>query len=139
MGWGLVGAGCVWAASMVHWLAWGYMLEFEGLPVHLPLWVASVAFLGANALLAAQLVRALYSSKRVAPAVPAAPARSTSAGRRGGLGGASGSSGSGGGGGGGGGVCMLSFLDASLLAAWEPAPSPTGAPGGGGGRKLHNE
>jgi phosphatidylinositol glycan class M len=37
-----------WVAAQLHWLGWGYALEFQGLPVHLLLWGAGVVFLVAN-------------------------------------------------------------------------------------------
>jgi phosphatidylinositol glycan class M len=37
-----------WVAAQLHWLGWGYALEFQGLPVHLLLWGAGVLFLVAN-------------------------------------------------------------------------------------------
>ena len=37
-----------WVIAQLHWLLWGYLLEFQGLPVYLSLWFASLLFLGAN-------------------------------------------------------------------------------------------
>lgn len=55
----LVGAAAFWAAAQVTWLGWGYMLEFKGLGVYLPLWAASCVFLAAHtALLGALLATA---------------------------------------------------------------------------------
>ena len=39
----------LWQLAQVLWLAVAYLLEFRGVAVFLELWVASVAFLGANA------------------------------------------------------------------------------------------
>lgn len=41
-------AGTVWVVTQLHWLFWGYMLEFEGHGVHLMLWWAAAVFLVAN-------------------------------------------------------------------------------------------
>jgi phosphatidylinositol glycan class M len=41
-------AGIVWVVAQLHWLFWGYMLEFEGAAVHLALWWAGALFLIAN-------------------------------------------------------------------------------------------
>ncbi|GAQ78300.1 mannosyltransferase [Klebsormidium nitens] len=46
----------VWVAGQVHWLAWAYQLEFEGKPVYLQLWVASLVFFVANVWVLATLV-----------------------------------------------------------------------------------
>lgn len=45
----LQAAGAVWVAAQLHWLFWGYTLEFEGAAVHLALWWAGALFLVANA------------------------------------------------------------------------------------------
>jgi phosphatidylinositol glycan class M len=50
-------AAAAWAVLQLHWLAWGYAVEFAGRGAFLGLWAASVAFLAANAALAAALVR----------------------------------------------------------------------------------
>lgn len=55
---GLALAAAGWAAAQLHWLGWGYLLEFEGRPAHLALWAASVVFLVANAALVVALLRA---------------------------------------------------------------------------------
>jgi len=49
-------AAAAWALLQLHWLAWGYAVEFAGRGAFLGLWAASVAFLAANAGLAAALV-----------------------------------------------------------------------------------
>ncbi|KAK9092492.1 hypothetical protein Syun_027403 [Stephania yunnanensis] len=38
----------VWMGAQIHWLMWGYLLEFKGKNVFIPLWVASLLFLAAN-------------------------------------------------------------------------------------------
>lgn len=38
----------VWMGTQLHWLMWGYLLEFKGKNVFLPLWIASLLFLAAN-------------------------------------------------------------------------------------------
>lgn len=53
----LIVAIAAWFATELHWLLWGFMLEFKGLPVYLGLWGASCAFLAANAYLMTQLIR----------------------------------------------------------------------------------
>jgi GPI mannosyltransferase 1 subunit M len=53
----LVLAAAAWAVLQLHWLAWGYAVEFAGRGAFLGLWAASVAFLAANAALAATIVR----------------------------------------------------------------------------------
>jgi phosphatidylinositol glycan class M len=45
----LLAAGAAWVAAQLHWLLWGYLLEFQGRGVHLALWGAGAAFLAANA------------------------------------------------------------------------------------------
>lgn len=47
----LLWAGAAWVVLQLHWLLWGYMLEFEGRGVHLMLWFAGVLFLIANTVL----------------------------------------------------------------------------------------
>ena len=41
----------------MHWLGWAYLLEFEGRPVFLAVWAASIVFMAANAALLVQLLR----------------------------------------------------------------------------------
>jgi phosphatidylinositol glycan class M len=41
-------AGIMWVGTQLNWLFWAYLLEFEGLGVHLMLWFAGVLFLIAN-------------------------------------------------------------------------------------------
>nr|XP_010926890.1 GPI mannosyltransferase 1 [Elaeis guineensis] len=38
----------VWMGSQLHWLMWGYLLEFKGWSVFIQLWLASLLFLVAN-------------------------------------------------------------------------------------------
>ncbi|KAJ0969485.1 hypothetical protein J5N97_022362 [Dioscorea zingiberensis] len=38
----------VWMGSQLHWLLWGYLLEFKGLNVFIQLWLASLLFLATN-------------------------------------------------------------------------------------------
>ena len=45
-----------WVIAQLHWLQWGYLLEFQGLPVYLPLWFASLLFLGANTWVVVELM-----------------------------------------------------------------------------------
>ena len=44
-----LGALALWQLAQALWLAVAYLLEFRGVAVFFELWVASVAFLGANA------------------------------------------------------------------------------------------
>ncbi|PON39285.1 Mannosyltransferase, DXD [Parasponia andersonii] len=41
----------VWVGAQLHWLMWGYFLEFKGKNVFLQLWMASILFLAANSYL----------------------------------------------------------------------------------------
>lgn len=34
--------------AQIHWLMWGYLLEFKGKNVFVQLWLASIIFLAAN-------------------------------------------------------------------------------------------
>ena len=43
---------------MAHWLGWAYLLEFQGVRVHLAVWGASLAFLAAHAWLLCELLAA---------------------------------------------------------------------------------
>eukprot|EP00897_Mesotaenium_endlicherianum_P002711 jgi/Mesen1/2468/ME000158S01658 len=47
----------LWVAAQLHWLFWGYLLEFEGRNVLLPLWMASIVFFAANVFVLGQLIR----------------------------------------------------------------------------------
>ncbi len=38
----------VWPLALCHWLAWAYMLEFQGQPVHLFVWLAGLLFFFTN-------------------------------------------------------------------------------------------
>ncbi|CAH2050256.1 unnamed protein product [Thlaspi arvense] len=38
----------IWMGAQIHWLMWGYLLEFKGKHVFIPLWAASLIFLAAN-------------------------------------------------------------------------------------------
>lgn len=46
-----------WVAAQLHWLLWGYLLEFQGLGVFLGLWFASLVFLAANTWLMVTLLQ----------------------------------------------------------------------------------
>ncbi|KAJ6802174.1 GPI mannosyltransferase 1 [Iris pallida] len=46
--WGGLMCTLVWMGSQIHWLMWGYLLEFKGQNVFLQLWLASLMFLAAN-------------------------------------------------------------------------------------------
>ncbi|CAI0398483.1 unnamed protein product [Linum tenue] len=53
------GLSCVglWMGAQLHWLLWGYLLEFRGQNVFLQLWMASLVFLLANAAVMAVFIR----------------------------------------------------------------------------------
>jgi len=53
---GLAAAAAAWVATQLHWLGWGYALEFGGARAFLGLWAASGAFLAANAALMVALM-----------------------------------------------------------------------------------
>ncbi|XP_008447908.1 GPI mannosyltransferase 1 [Cucumis melo] len=38
----------IWTGAQLHWLMWGYLLEFKGKNVLIQLWLASILFLAAN-------------------------------------------------------------------------------------------
>ncbi|CAN0923423.1 GPI mannosyltransferase 1 [Linum grandiflorum] len=47
----------VWMGAQMHWLLWGYLLEFRGRNVFLQLWVASLVFLAANTFVMVVFIR----------------------------------------------------------------------------------
>jgi hypothetical protein len=53
-----------WLMAHLHWLFWAYCLEFEGLPVHLVLWIASLLVTMANAGLLCSLINAFQAPDR---------------------------------------------------------------------------
>ncbi|XP_031483461.1 GPI mannosyltransferase 1 [Nymphaea colorata] len=59
--WGLTCLAC-WVGAQVHWLMWGYLLEFKGQNVFLLLWLSSVLFLAANAFVLVMLIINHYYS-----------------------------------------------------------------------------
>ena len=46
-----------WVATQLHWLFWGYQLEFRGQPVHLIIWASGLAFMVANAVLIIEVLK----------------------------------------------------------------------------------
>ena len=54
---GILQAIGVWVTAQAHWLAWAYMLEFEGMAVHLQVWLASIAMCAATVYLMKELIR----------------------------------------------------------------------------------
>ena len=63
----LLRAGACWVLAVAHWLGWAYLLEFQGLPMHLGVWAAGVVSLAANVglLCALQTVLRPRSAKRL--------------------------------------------------------------------------
>ncbi|KAI3875807.1 hypothetical protein MKX03_023730 [Papaver bracteatum] len=47
----------VWMCAQVHWLMWGYLLEFKGKNVFIQLWLASILFLAANTWVLVMVIR----------------------------------------------------------------------------------
>ncbi|XP_077253327.1 mannosyltransferase family protein isoform X4 [Tasmannia lanceolata] len=47
----------VWMGAQIHWLMWGYFLEFKGKNVFIQLWLASVLFLVANTWVLIMIIR----------------------------------------------------------------------------------
>lgn len=41
-------ASIMWPLALCHWLAWAYLLEFQGLPVHMFVWIAGLLFFFTN-------------------------------------------------------------------------------------------
>ncbi|KAL9242493.1 hypothetical protein vseg_016485 [Gypsophila vaccaria] len=46
-----------WMGTQLHWLMWGYLLEFKGWNVFLQLWIASLLFLAANSVVLISIIR----------------------------------------------------------------------------------
>jgi Mannosyltransferase (PIG-M) len=69
-------AAATWAAAAAHWLAWAYLLEFRGAPVHLAVWAAGLVFLAINVALLCNLAAGFTQPSRVVQgAASAAPDR----------------------------------------------------------------
>lgn len=49
-GWstGIMMPGILWVLAQLHWLAWAYLLEFQGKSVHLQVWGASIVMFAAS-------------------------------------------------------------------------------------------
>lgn len=56
-GQGALRAIVLWAIAQVHWLAWAYLLEYEGRAVYLQLWIASVVMCFATVYLMVKLMQ----------------------------------------------------------------------------------
>ncbi len=56
---GVLWAVAAWMLAAGHWLAWAYLLEFQGIPAHMGVWAAGVAFVAANVTLLCKLHTAL--------------------------------------------------------------------------------
>lgn len=54
---GISRAAGAWMMAQAHWLSWAYMLEFEGMAVHLPLWLASIVMCVGTVYLMKELIR----------------------------------------------------------------------------------
>uniref|UniRef100_A0A7N0V9Q9 GPI mannosyltransferase 1 n=1 Tax=Kalanchoe fedtschenkoi TaxID=63787 RepID=A0A7N0V9Q9_KALFE len=46
-----------WMGAQMHWLMWGYLLEFKGKNVFLQLWMANLVFLAANTFVLITIIR----------------------------------------------------------------------------------
>lgn len=46
-----------WMGTQLHWLLWGYLLEFKGKNVFLQLWIGSLLFLAANIFVLVAIIR----------------------------------------------------------------------------------
>ncbi len=46
----------LWVLAQLHWLAWAYLLEFQGKSVHLEVWCASMVMFAANIYLMCQTI-----------------------------------------------------------------------------------
>lgn len=46
-----------WMGTQLHWLLWGYLLEFKGKNVFLQLWIAGLLFLAANTYVLLAIIR----------------------------------------------------------------------------------
>ena len=53
-----MGAALVWAGAMAHWLAWAYLLEFQGQHLHLAVWAASLLLFAAHVWLICEVLAA---------------------------------------------------------------------------------
>ena len=47
----------LWVLPQLHWLLWGYLLEFQGTAVHLQVWCASVVVLAGNVCLMSYFIK----------------------------------------------------------------------------------
>ncbi|KAI3973677.1 hypothetical protein MKW92_039224 [Papaver armeniacum] len=47
----------IWMCAQIHWLMWGYLLEFKGKNVFIQLWLASILFLAANTWVLVMVIR----------------------------------------------------------------------------------
>ena len=54
----VVFATLIWLIAQLHWLAWAYALEFKGAQVFESVWLASIAFFGANIWLLLNIIAA---------------------------------------------------------------------------------
>ncbi|KAF3434779.1 hypothetical protein FNV43_RR21865 [Rhamnella rubrinervis] len=63
------GLSCIilWVGAQLHWLMWGYMLEFKGKNVFLQLWIGSMLFLAANTYLLVSVIHHHKYSPVLAP------------------------------------------------------------------------
>ena len=54
---GIVWPSLLWVLPQLHWLLWGYLLEFQGKAVHLQLWFASIVMLTGNIRLMSHFIK----------------------------------------------------------------------------------
>lgn len=47
----------LWVGAQLHWLFWGYQLEFKSQAVHLYIWAAGIVFMAANTLLIIEVLK----------------------------------------------------------------------------------
>ncbi|XP_026396957.1 GPI mannosyltransferase 1-like isoform X1 [Papaver somniferum] len=47
----------IWMCAQIHWLMWGYLLEFKGKNVFIQLWLGSILFLAANTWVLVMVIR----------------------------------------------------------------------------------
>ncbi|XP_039124770.1 GPI mannosyltransferase 1 isoform X2 [Dioscorea cayenensis subsp. rotundata] len=61
----------LWMGSQLHWLLWGYILEFKGQNVFIQLWLASLLFLAANTVILLMVIHHHKFSRVFSPSLSA--------------------------------------------------------------------